>query len=128
MNINVSLTNPRHISAAHAAWKRAAEGATLTEFVQRALEREADAWVESTRVDQISVFAFVQRFTAAEFAAITASADPNVAVILATLRARDSVRLGSVDAVQGVGYLVSAGFLTAERGAEVLHYDLPQAP
>lgn len=136
MTIAVALTNPRHIAAATAAWiatiptdpEQARPYETVGDYVQAAIERVADSWVESTKVDQISVFAFVQRFTAAEFAAITSSADPNVAGILATLRARDSVRLGSVDAVQGVGYLVAAGFLTAERGAEVLHYDLPQAP
>lgn len=125
--ITVTLTNQRHIAAATAAWiatiptdpEQPRPYETVGDYVQGAIERVADSWVESTKVDQISVFAFVQRFTAAEFAAITTSADPNVA---------SSVRLGSVDAVQSVGYLVSAGFLTAERGAEVLHYDLPQAP
>ena len=141
--ITVTLSSQRHIAAATAAY-----AATITQqpeppadpipgpyasveaYVQAALERVADSWVESTKIDQISVGEFVLRFTGAEFAAITAAAgsDANVAAILATLRAQDSVRLGSVDAVNGIAYLVAAGLLTSERGAEVLHYDVPQAP
>jgi len=140
--ITVSLTNPRHIAAATAAYSATippappegqeptpAPYADVTAYVQAAIERVADSWVESTRVDQIGVGEFVLRFTGAEFAAITAAAgsDANVAAILATLRARDSVRLGSADAVNGIAYLVAAGLLMAERAAEVLHYDVPQA-
>lgn len=128
--ITVSLTNPRHIAAATAAYQATIPGdpeatppyASVDAYVQATIERVADSWVESTKVDQISVGDFVLRFTGAEFSAITGSADPNVSAILATLRARDSVRLGSVDAVNGIGYLVSVGLLTPERGAEVLHY------
>lgn len=128
--ITVTLTNARHIAAANAAWQATEnKPATVDEYVQAAIERVADSWVESTRVDQISVGEFMLRFTGAEFAAITAAAgsDANAAAILATLRARDSVRLGSADAVNGIAYLVAAGLLTAERAAEVLHYDVPQA-
>lgn len=136
MTISATLINPRHIAAATAAWiatipadpEQPRPYETVGDYAQAALEHVADSWVESTKVDQISVGEFVLRFTGPEFAAITSSADPNVAGILATLRARDSVRLGSSDAVQGVGYLVAAGYLTVERGAAVLHYDVPQAP
>ena len=122
--ITVTLTNARHIAAANAAWQATEnKPATVDEYVQAALERVADSWVESTKVDQISVGDFILRFTGAEFAAITGSADPNVAAILATLRAREApVRLGSTDAVNGIDYLVNAGLLTPERGVEVLHY------
>lgn len=129
--ITVTISNHRHIAGATAAWIMSPGGhETVEAYVQAALERVADSWVETTKVDQISVGEFVLRFTGAEFAAITATAgsDANVAAILATLRARDSVRLGSVDAVNGIAYLVAAGLLTAERGAEVLHYDVPQPP
>ena len=128
--ITITLTNPRHIAAATAAYLATipADGdppyASVIDYVQAAIERVAESWVESTRVDQISVGEFVLRFTGEEFAAITAAAagDANVAAILATLRARDSVRLGSADAINGIGYLVSAGLLTSERGAAVLAY------
>lgn len=128
--ITATITNPRHIAAATAAYRATIPAdpeatppyASVDAYVQAAIERVADSWVESTRVDQISVGDLVLRFTGAEFAAITSSGDPNVVAILATLRAHDSVRLGSVAAVQGIGYLVSAGLLTAERGAEVLAY------
>lgn len=132
MTITVTLTNPRHIAGATAAYLATIPGdpeatppyASVDAYVQAAIERVADSWVESTRVDQISVGDFVLRFTGAEFASITSAAanDANVANILATLRARDSVRLGSPDAVNGIDYLVSVGLLTPERGAEVLHY------
>lgn len=132
--ITASITNPRHLAAANAAYRSTIPSdpdapppyAGVEAYVQAALERVADSWVETTKVDQIGVGDFVLRFSGAEFAAITSSADPNVAAILATLRARDSVRLGSADAVNGIGYLVSVGLLTPERGAEVLHYQVPQ--
>lgn len=128
--ITAILTNKRHIAAATAAYQATIPAdpeatrpyASVDAYVQAAIERVAESWVETTRVDQISVGDFALRFTGAEFAAITSSADPNVIAILATLRARDSVRLGSADAVNGIGYLVSAGLLTAERGAEVMAY------
>lgn len=122
MSINVSLTNPRHIAAANAAWKLVVEGETVEEFVQLTLERKADEWAERTKVDVISVADFILRFTGSEYSAITGSADPNVIGILATLRVRADVRLGSQDAINGVAYLVGAGFLTAGRSAEVLAY------
>jgi hypothetical protein len=126
--ITVTLSNPRHIAGATAAWRaNPGEYADVTAYVQAAIERVADSWVESTSVDQISVGEFVLRFTGAEFAAITAAAgtDANVAAILATLRAQDSVRLGSVDAVNGIAYLVAAGLLTQQRGEDVLRYEVP---
>lgn len=42
--------------------------------------------------------------------------------IAGTLRARESVRLGSVDAVQGIQYLVDSFLLTPERGEAVLEH------
>lgn len=126
--ITVSLTSQRHIAAANAAWLATPDRQpTVTAYVQAAIERVADSWVETTKVDQISVGEFVFRFTGAEFAAITATAgsDANVAAILATLRARDSVRLGSADAVNGIAYLVAAGLLTQQRGEDVLRYEVP---
>lgn len=125
--ITVTITDPRRIAGATAAFRRAVEPGTVTDFVQAHLDRLADQWVDQTKVDQISVGEFVLRFTGAEFAAITAAADSdaNVAAILATLRARDSVRLWSVDAVNGIAYLVASGLLTSERGAEVLRYEVP---
>lgn len=126
--ITATLTNARHIAAATAAYQATipSEGeppyASVDAYVQAALTRVADSWVESTKVDQISVADFILRFTAAEFATITSSADAQVIAILSHLRSRDSVRLGSVEAINGVAYLVGAGLLTQERGAAVLAY------
>ena len=133
--ITVTLTNPRHIAAATKLYEATipvqpdppadplpVPYASVDEYVQAALNRVADSWVETTKVDVISVGDFVLRFTGSEYTAITNSTDPNVIGILAILRARDNVRLGSPDAINGIGYLVSAGYLTAERGAAVLAY------
>lgn len=131
--ITVTLSSQRHIAAATAAYIATIplDGeppyASVDAYVQAAIERVADSWVESTKVDRITVADFILRFTPAEYAAITSSADPHVVAILAHLRSRDSVRLGSADAVNGIAYLVAAGLLTSERGAEVLHYDVPQS-
>jgi hypothetical protein len=136
--ITVTLTNPRHIAAATAAYAATIPAdpeatppyADVTAYVQARVNDMLDSWVETTKVDQISVGAFVLRFTGSEFAAIAAAAgsDANVAAILGTLRARDSVRLGSVDAINGIAYLVAAGLLTAERAEDVLRYDAPSTP
>lgn len=128
--ITVTLTNPRHIAAATAAYiatipadpEATPPYASVEAYVQSALERVADSWVESTRVDQITVADFILRFTPTEFAAITGSVDPHVVGILAHLRSRDSVRLGSAEAINGVAYLVAQGLLTQERGGVVLAY------
>ena len=60
--------------------------------------------------------------------AINASADPNVIAILAQLDAVQTVRLGHPTTVQGVGYLVSAGYLTQGEADAVLHYEVPTVP
>lgn len=133
--ITATLTNPRHIAGANAAYlatipvqpEAPAQPipipyANVEEYVQARLNKLGDSWADSTKVDVISVADFILRFTSAEFAAITASANPNVINILATLRARLDVRLGSPDAVNGVAYLVAIGLLTQERAALILQY------
>ena len=131
MTITVTLTNARHIAAANAAYAATIPGngdpaphASAVAYVQTRLNQMADSWADSTGVDRIGVFEFVQRFTTAEFGAAQTLAltDPIAESILANLRAVQYVRLGSDAAVQGIGYLVSAGVLTSERAAVVLHY------
>lgn len=106
--ITATLTTTRHIAGATAAYQATIPSdpeatppyASVDAYVQAAIERVADSWVESTKVDQISVGDFILRFTPAEFAAITGAAvnDANVAAILATLRARlRAPRLGGCD-------------------------------
>lgn len=128
--ITVTLTSKRHLAAAQAMHMQAAEGADATECVQRAAEKMLDEWAERLRVDEISVLEFVERFGPARFSEITAAAanDATVAGILAILRGRQTVRLGSPDAINGVGYLVSAGYLTQGEADVVLHYDVPAVP
>lgn len=125
--ITVTVSSKRHLAAAQAMHLQAVEGANATECVQRAVERMLDEWVERLRVDEISVFEFVERFGPARFAEITAAApsDPHIASILAILRGRQTVRLGSPDAIQGIGYLVSEGLLTQAQADAVLFYEVP---
>jgi len=124
--ITATLTTKRRIAAAHAAWIAAGAIGTVDEYVQRMLDGTADSWVESTKVDEISVGDFILRFSGPEYSDITSSTDPNIVGILATMRARKTVRLGSDDAINGVAYLVGAGKLTPVRGEAVLHYEIPQ--
>lgn len=139
--ISVSLTNKRHIAAATAAYLAtiptqpdppaepiSAPYASVDAYVQAAIERAAESWAETTNVDRIPVSAFVRRFPGHVMDAVNASSDPNVIAILANLDAVQTVRLGHPTTLQGVGYLVSAGYMTQEQADVVLHYEVPQPP
>ena len=130
--ITVSLTNARHIAAANAAYAATIPAdpeatppyASVTEYVQAALDRVAESWAESTGVDRIPVGAFVRRFPGTVMDAVNARAatDPQVAAILAQLDAVTHVRLGASTTLQGVGYLVSIGLLTQEQADAITAY------
>jgi hypothetical protein len=130
MTITVTLTNNRHIAGANAAYMMTipedgdSPYQSVQEYVQNAIERVAESWADSAKVDQISVFEFVERIGAERFAAITAAApnDPIIAEMLVTLRARQTVRLGSPDAINGIAYLVSVGLLTQQQADTALAY------
>lgn len=139
--ISVTLTNPRHIAAATAAYiatippppeegqePTPAPYASVDAYVQAAIERVAESWAETTNVDRIPVSAFVRRFPGAVMDAVKASADPNVIAILAQLDAVTTVRLGHPTTTQGVGYLVAVGLMTQAEADVVLHYDVPSVP
>lgn len=138
--ITATLTNKRHIAAAHAAYlatipttdppTTVGTGGSVDGFVQLAIEQYAEQLRDSCASDRISTAEFLMRFTAIEFAALktAAGSDPIAAGLMARLSSEPHVWLGSDEAQQGVGYLVATGLLTAERGAVVLHYDVPQVP
>lgn len=65
----------------------------------------------------ISVWAFVQRFTPAEFAAIEASTDPMVRQFLLMLQVATSITPADTVVQAGIQYLVTQGLLTAARVA-----------
>lgn len=129
--ITVSLSNKRHIAAATAAYIATIplDGehpyASVTAYVQAAIERVAESWAESNNVDRIPISAFVRRFPGAVMDAINASTDPNVIAILAQLDAVQTVRLGHPTTTQGVGYLVSVGLMTQAQADAVLAYEVP---
>ena len=137
--ITVTLTNQRHIAAATAAYiatipadpEATPPYASVESYVQAAIERVAESWADTTGVDRIPMADFVLRFDPAEIAAIKAAAtagNATCAGLIARLGQLTHVRLGSDETVAAFAYLVAAGLLTSERGAEVLHYDVPQAP
>lgn len=128
MSITVIVTLPRRIAAANEMWRRAVDGSSVADFVQRQVDNMLDSWAETTGVDRIPVGAFVRRFPGGVMDAVNASADPNVVAILAQLDAVQTVRLGHPTTLQGVGYLVAQGYLTQAQADVVLHYDVPTVP
>ncbi len=123
--ITVSITDARLIAAANAAWQETEnKPATVTEYVQAALDRVAESWAETTGVDRIPVGAFVRRFPGDVMDQVNerAATDPQVAAILAQLDAVTHVRLGASTTLQGVGYLVSIGLLTQEQADAITAY------
>jgi len=133
--ITVTLTNKRHLAAATAAYLATippepldgqeptpAPYASAQAYVQAQAERWAESWADTTGVARIAVGAFVRRFPGAVMDAVKASVDPNVIAILAQLDAVTTMRLGHSTTTQGVGYLVSQGFLTEQEAADVLAY------
>ncbi len=137
MTITVTLTNPRHIAAANAAYLATvppppaedqeptpAPYADVTEYVQRAIERVADSWRDTTRSDAISTAAFIRRIPAQSYLAILAAAEqvPELQAYFARLDAEPLVWLGSDETIAGVQALVGAGLLTQEQADALLAY------
>lgn len=129
--ITASLTNPRHIAAATAAYQATipAEGdppyASVEAYVQAALDRVCESWADTTGVDRIPMADFVLRFDPAEIAAIKAAAtagNATCAGLIARLGQLTHVRLGSDETVTALAYLVGAGLLTQARAGVILAY------
>ena len=72
---------------------------------------------------RITKLAMRQRFTIPELVAIlTASkTDPMVEVLLGNMQVATFIDLSRTDTIQGLGYLVSVGLLTAGRMGEILN-------
>lgn len=131
MPITVTLTNPRHIAAATAAYAATipADGeppyASVEAYVQAALDRVCESWADTTGVDRIPMADFVLRFDPAEIAAIKAAAtagNATCAGLIARLWQLTHVRLGSDETGAAFAYLVGAGLLTQARADVILAY------
>ena len=133
MPITVTLTNPRHIAAATAAYiatipadpEATPPYASVEAYVQAALDRVCESWADTTGVDRIPMADFVLRFDPAEIAAIKAAAtagNATCAGMIARLGQLTHVRLGSDEAVAALAYLVGAGLLTQARAGVILAY------
>lgn len=134
--ITVTLVNKRHIAAANAAYtatipadpEQTPPYASVDEYVQAAIERVAESWRNTTQSDRISTAEFLMRFTPTEFADLKQAAvtDPIAGGLMTSLSNRPDVWLGSDEAQQGVGYLVTVNLLTAARAEAVLAYGVPE--
>ena len=79
-----------------------------------------DATVPASAGALLAPDEFVDRFTAEEFVAIAASADPLVRKLVFRLRTRQApLDLASATVQQGLGYMAAIGLLSAERAAEI---------
>ena len=135
MTITVTISNPRHIAAANAVYLASIPAqpeppadpipgpyADVQDCVQKAIEAVCTSWADTTKVDHIAVAAFVRRFPGTVMEAITASTDPVVIQILATIDSVTHVRLGADTTVNGMAYLVGAGYLTQAQSDVILAY------
>lgn len=131
--ITASLTNPRHIAAATAAYQATIPAdpeatppyASVEAYVQAALDRVCESWADTTGVDRIPMADFVLRFDPAEIAAIKAAAtagNATCAGLIARLGQLTHVRLGSDETGAALAYLVGAGLLTQARAGVILAY------
>lgn len=67
----------------------------------------------------ISTWAFIQRFTAAEFAGIKASTDAQVQMFLMMLQSTPAINMNDPVVQNGLQYLVALNLLTAARAATI---------
>jgi hypothetical protein len=95
---------------------------TPTEYLQARVEEVCLSYAQQFSVGSIFPGDYILRFTAAENAAITASADPVVQGFLAEVRSASRVVLYSDEVVQGHAYLVASALLTQTRSDEILAY------
>lgn len=132
MTITATLTHPRHIAAATAAYQATIPAdpeatppyASVDAYVQAAIERVADSWRESTRADAIPTAAFIRRIPPAKYAAIIAASEQSVELraYLARLDAEPLVWLGSDETIAGVSALVGIGLLAQAEADALLAY------
>lgn len=137
MTITVTITNARYLAAVNAAYLATVPVqpeppadpvpipyASAADYAQQAMDRVCESWAETTGVDRIPIAEFVRRFPGAVMDAVNAARDtnPTVAAILAQLDAPSltHVRLGAQTTLQGVGYLVAAGYMTQQQADTVL--------
>lgn len=131
--ITITITNPRYIAAVNAAYAATipvqpdppadpipVPYESAQDYAQKAMDRVCESWAETTGVDRIAVGAFVRRFPGAVMDAVVASTDSHVVAILSQLDAVTHVRLGAQTTLQGVGYLVAAGYMTQQQADMVL--------
>lgn len=92
---------------------------TVEEFVQQVLQARAAA--NRARYGTITPYAFVERFSPKEYAAIrAAAADERVAALLKRLGEVQEVHLFSEEVAKGLTLLEGAGLIGPGRAAEIM--------
>jgi hypothetical protein len=129
MDYTITIS-PRHAAGLQAAANadNASHGTSLTpgEYLSLRVNDVLDSYADAFAIGVLTPFAFVQRFTPAEYARIVdlASTNPVVAGLLARLEVVSSVHLFNEEAQQGVGYLTtvpaSDPIISPARAATIL--------
>jgi hypothetical protein len=84
------------------------------------VNKTTKAVVAPTPANVVNTFDFLMAFTAAELAAIRASADNNVQQFLFALQVTQGVNLNAASISNALTYLVNHGLLTAPRATAIL--------
>ncbi len=125
MSITVTISERDQLAGAGAA--AVAAGAVSTQaYLQQVLENACLSYRDSFAVDRVTSSDFIYRFTAAEFAAINASADPVLQGFVAEVKAAPYVWLAAQLVIDGINYCVAGGYLTQARADEILFYPIPE--
>ena len=127
MTLTITLDHPRFVDGFIEAANR--NGTTAEALALELLEAQGKSYADLFRVGVITSAAFIARFTPAEYAGILAAAetDATVAGLLATLLAEPVVNFDDPRLEPGLQQLVEAELLEADRVAELLSYERPQA-
>lgn len=111
------------VAAANAA------GETPEDFLAQFIRDQGRTYAGIYQVGTFPAAAFVMKFTNTEITAIrtAAESDANVAAVLAQLQSEPFVAVDDPRVAPGLDLLVAVGLLTAERAAEVMAYERPDA-
>ena len=94
------------------------------------VNKQGSDYANLFRVGVINTAAFIARLTPEEYGSIIGASveNPDIAGLIQSLIAETTIYLNDPRVINGVNLLVAAGFFTAERAEEILHYDRPEYP
>lgn len=133
MDITITLTDPRAIDGVVATVNRrnrgrpAEEWITPQQYLQNEMENFAILLANYERIGVVTSAAFVQRFTPAEYAAISAAAEASadVAALVQQLVGSTTVQLDDPRIAPALALLTTAGLLESGRAAQIQDWEHP---